>query len=39
MTLLVILGIIALAIGFLLVAWRPDDHNERARRRDCDDRS
>jgi hypothetical protein len=39
MTLLVILGIIALAIGFLLVDWRPDDHNETARRRGCDDRS
>jgi len=39
MTLLVILGIIALAIGFLLVDWRPEDRNEMARRRDCDDRS
>jgi hypothetical protein len=47
MTLLVILGIVALAIGFLLVDWRIDDpaqnwrldgHNEMAHRRRFDNR-
>jgi hypothetical protein len=38
-TLLVILGIVVLAIGCLLADWRPEDPNEMARRRDCDDRS
>jgi hypothetical protein len=39
MTLLVILGIVALAIGCMLVGWRLDKHDEMARRRDFHNRS
>jgi hypothetical protein len=39
MTLLVILGILALAIAFMLVGWQLDKHDEMTRRRDLHNRS
>jgi hypothetical protein len=39
MTLLVILGIAALAIGFALVGWQLDKHDEMTRRRGFHNRS
>jgi hypothetical protein len=39
MTLVVILGIAALAIGFALVGWQLDKHDEMAHRRDLHNRS
>jgi hypothetical protein len=39
MTLFVILGAMALAIGFVLVGWQLDKHDERARQRGFHNRS